>query len=130
MLFAKAILDGKPIDVFNHGDMYRDFTYVGDVVEGVARVLDRPPSGDGVPYRLYNIGRGSPVRLMDFIGELEKALGRTAQKNYLPIQPGDVASTRADIAALERDFGYRPATSLPEGIGRFVEWYRAFFPAP
>jgi UDP-glucuronate 4-epimerase len=130
MLFTKAILEGRPIEVFNHGEMYRDFTYIDDVVEGVVRVLDQPPAGEGVPYRIYNIGRGAPVRLMDFIGELEKSLGRSAQKNFLPIQPGDVASTHADITDLERDFGYRPKTPLSVGIGRFVEWYRDFFPAP
>ena len=130
MLFAKAILDGHPINVFNHGEMYRDFTYIDDVVEGIVRVLDRPPTGTGVPYRIYNVGRGAPVRLMDFIAELEKALGQNAEKIFLPLQPGDVASTHADVTALERDTGYRPETPLSEGIPRFVDWYRAFFLAP
>jgi UDP-glucuronate 4-epimerase len=126
-LFTKAILAGKPIDVFNHGEMRRDFTYVGDIVEGVVRVLDRPPTGPGVPTRLYNIGQGSPVRLSDFIEELEGQLGHKAVRNLLPIQPGDVASTHADVSSLERDFGYRPSTPLSQGIAAFVEWYRHYY---
>jgi UDP-glucuronate 4-epimerase len=123
-LFTKAILAGKPIDVFNQGEMYRDFTYVDDIVEGVSLVLDRPPTDTALPYRLYNLGRGEPVRLMEFIEILERCLAKKAVKNFLPLQPGDVASTHADTGALARDFGYRPQTTVADGIGRFVDWYR------
>lgn len=119
MLFASAILAGRPIKVFNHGDMRRDFTYIDDIVEGVVRVLDRVPAS----HEIYNIGCGSPVRLMDFIAELERALGREAQKEWLPMQPGDVYQTYADTAKLERDLGYKPGVTLREGIRRFVDWY-------
>jgi UDP-glucuronate 4-epimerase len=123
MLFADAITEGKPLNVFNHGDMIRDFTYIDDVVEGTIRVLDNPPAADGVPYRLFNIGCSTPVKLMDFIAELEKALGKEAVKNMLPMQPGDVYQTNADTARLEAAVGYRPHISLHEGIGHFVQWY-------
>ena len=137
-LFTKAILEGKPIDVFNYGEMQRDFTYVDDIVEGIVRVVDRPPAGDSewdgrqsgvspAPYRVYNIGNGAPVRLMDFIEALETELGVTAEKTMLPIQPGDVPATFADCSALERDTGYRPATDVRDGIRAFVKWYRAFY---
>ena len=136
-LFTKAILENRPIDVFNNGEMQRDFTYVDDIVEGVVRVADRIPSRENVPlvenvssrapYRLYNIGNQAPVRLMDMISSLEAALGKTAQKRMLPMQPGDVPATFADVEDLERDVGFRPAISVPEGIERFVEWYRAFY---
>ena len=119
MLFASAILAGKPIKVFNHGDMLRDFTYIDDIVEGVVRVLDKVPAG----HALYNIGCSQPVRLMDFIAELERALGREAEKQLLPMQPGDVYQTCADTSKLERELGYKPGVTLREGIGRFVEWY-------
>ncbi len=119
MLFASAILAGKPIKVFNHGDMLRDFTYVDDIVEGMVRVLDRPQAA----HTVYNIGCSNPVRLMDFISELERALGRQAEKILLPMQPGDVYQTYADTSKLERELGYRPRVMLREGIGRFVAWY-------
>lgn len=138
MLFAKAILEGTPIKVFNNGDMSRDFTYVDDIVEGIVRVLNNPPGGvsdwDGlqsglspVPARIYNIGNGKPVNLMDFISTLERKLGVEAKKEFLPLQPGDVHSTWADCSALERDTGYRPTTDLETGIGRFVDWYREYY---
>lgn len=140
-LFTKAMLEGQPIDVFNYGDMKRDFTYVDDIVEGLVRVLDRVPAGDpawdgrqsGVgpaPARVYNIGNGAPVRLMDFIEALEAELGITAEKNLLPIQPGDVPATWADCTALERDTGYRPSTDVRDGIRAFVAWYKEFFAVP
>lgn len=123
MLFADAITAGKPLNVFNHGDMVRDFTYIDDVVEGTLRVLDNPPAAEGVPYRLFNIGCSTPVKLMDFITELENALGKETVKNMLPMQPGDVYQTNADTARLEEAVGYRPHISLHEGIGHFVQWY-------
>jgi UDP-glucuronate 4-epimerase len=139
-LFTRAILEGKPIDVFNHGRMRRDFTYIDDIVEGVVRVLDRPaqpdpdfdplqpdPATSNVPYRLYNIGNHQPVELMAYIEALEASLGRTAQKNFLPLQQGDVPATHADTALLRADTGFAPATSISDGIGRFVDWYRAYY---
>jgi len=139
-LFAKAILEGRPIDVFNHGNMQRDFTYIDDIVEGVLRVLDRVPqanptwSGDdpdpgtsSAPYKIYNIGNNNPVDLMYLIGVLEKHLGKTAKKNLLPMQAGDVPKTFADVDELVCDVGFKPATSIEEGIGRFVTWYREYY---
>ena len=139
-LFADAILRGRPIKVFNEGDMLRDFTYIDDIVEGVVRVIDRIPSGDGhwnpetadpstssAPYRVYNIGNSSPVKLMDFISTIEQACGCEAEKIYLPMQPGDVYRTCADTSALERDTGFKPSTPLKEGISRTVEWFRRFY---
>jgi UDP-glucuronate 4-epimerase len=139
-LFTKKILAGEPIDVFNKGDHARDFTYIDDVVEGVVRSLDRiatpnpnwdgtspDPSTSSAPYRLYNIGSSQPVELMHFIACIEKALGKTAKKNFLPLQPGDVPRTYADIDALVRDIGFRPETPIEEGIPRFVEWYRSYY---
>ncbi len=139
--FTKAILEGQPIEVYNHGDMQRDFTYIDDIVEGVVRVLDRVPAPDpawnadrprpdssGVaPYRLFNIGKGRPERLTRYIEVLEAALGRVADKRLLPMQPGDVPITWADTAALEAAVGYRPATPIEEGVGRFVAWYRDYY---
>lgn len=135
--FVKNILADEPIDVFNEGHHARDFTYIDDVVEAVIRVTDRAPtpnpnwSGDDpdpgsstAPYRVYNIGNHSPVRLLDFIGEIESALGRKATKNLLPLQPGDVPETYADVDDLIADFGYSPSTPITEGIRRFVSWYR------
>jgi len=140
--FTKAILEGRTIDVYNHGDMQRDFTYIDDIVEGVVRTLDRVPQGDAAwrgespdpgtsraPYKLYNIGNHNPVRLMDFIGELEKHLGKVAQKNFLPMQAGDVPATYADVDDLVHDVGFKPSTPIGEGIERFVAWYRGFYPA-
>jgi UDP-glucuronate 4-epimerase len=138
--FTKNILEGKPIPVFNNGNMVRDFTYVDDIVEGVVRAIDRPaqpdPSWDGAapdparskaPYRIYNIGNNKPVQLMRYIEVLEKALGKKAQIEMLPMQPGDVPATMADVSALELDIGYRPKTTVEEGVPRFVEWYRSYY---
>jgi UDP-glucuronate 4-epimerase len=139
-LFTKAIFEDKPIDVFNYGEMQRDFTYIDDIVEGVVRVIDNPakpnknfnkinpdPSSSLAPYKVYNIGNNAPVKLMDFITALEKKIGKTAKKNMLPIQPGDVPSTYADVTDLINDLGYKPNTSIEEGISNFVDWYREFF---
>lgn len=129
MLFAEAIAKGKPIKVFNDGDMVRDFTYVDDVVEGTIRVIDNPPVAmecpNGVPSKVYNIGSSHPVRLMDFISEIERSCGKTAEKIFLPMQPGDVYQTNADCTKLETELGYRPSTSLHEGIREFMEWYKS-----
>ncbi|MBI3776350.1 MAG: NAD-dependent epimerase [Gammaproteobacteria bacterium] len=139
-MFTKNILAGKPIDVFNHGKHKRDFTYIDDIVEGVIRTLDNvakpnpawssdePDSAtSNAPYRLYNIGNNQPVELMKYIETLENCLGKKAQYNFLPLQPGDVPATYADIEALERDVGYKPATTIESGIQRFVDWYRGFY---
>ena len=139
-LFTKAILAGEPIKVFNHGKMKRDFTYVDDIVEGVVRTLDKiagpnaewdgahpDPGTSAVPYRIYNIGNNQPVELMTMIETLEQALGKTAEKEMLPIQPGDVPKTYANVDALIADVGFKPETSIIDGIGRFVEWYREFY---
>jgi len=139
-LFTKAIIEGKPIQVFNYGEMRRDFTYVGDIVEGVLKVLDNPPkpnlnwtleSGDvsksKAPYAIYNIGNSNPVRLMDFIKEIEDCLGLKANLNLLPLQPGDVPATYADTTPLEEELGYKPNTSLSYGVGQFIEWYRNYY---
>jgi len=138
-LFTDAILAGRPIDVFNHGRMRRDFTYVDDIVEGVVRVADRVPAADPnwsaiapdpassfAPYRIYNIGNNRPVELMSLIGILEQALGRKAVLNCLPMQPGDVPATYADIGDLSRDVGFRPSTSIETGVEQFVRWYRGY----
>jgi UDP-glucuronate 4-epimerase len=138
-LFSKAILEGRPIDVFNHGKMRRDFTYIDDIVEGVIRVADHLPapdpawSGDrpdpgtsNARYKVYNIGNNRPVELLHVIETLEKTLGKTAIKNMLPLQPGDVPETYADVDDLVRDVGFRPATSIEEGIAKFVAWYRSY----
>ena len=142
-IFTKAILAGQPIDVFNRGQMRRDFTYIDDIVEGVIRVADRVPqpnpdwSGDHpdpatsqAPYRIYNIGNNQPVELLYVIEVLETCLGKKAEKNLMPMQPGDVLATYADIDALADDVGFRPNTSIEEGIGRFVEWYREYYNVP
>ena len=120
-LFARAILDGRPIQVFNHGDMQRDFTYIDDIVEGTLRVLDKPS-----PYAIYNIGNHSPVRLLDYIALLEEALGKKAQLEMRPMQPGDVKATYADTAALHRAVGFAPSTPLDAGLKRFAQWFRAY----
>ena len=129
-LFADAIINNKPIKVFNHGDMMRDFTYIDDIVEGVIRVVDKPatPStNSGAPYRVFNIGNNKPEQLMDFIGLLESAIGKTAQKVFLPMQAGDVKATYADTSALEAWVGFKPYTPLNEGVGKFVNWYCQFY---
>jgi len=126
--FTKKILAGKPIDVFNHGELSRDFTYIDDIVEGLVRVLQSPPEGqDGPPHRLYNLGNGNPVGLRDFIAAIEDALGRKAELNLVGMQPGDMAHTWADTSALERDHGYRPATRLADGVQAFVDWYLGYY---
>ena len=135
--FTKGILEGQPIPVYNRGQMVRDFTYVDDIVEGVTRVLDQPPGKGGgasepdrsasAPWRIYNIGNSSRVQLMDYIQALEKALGRKATLELLPMQDGDVPATQADVSALESDFGYRPQVAVEEGVKRFVEWYRSYY---
>ena len=139
-LFTKAILEGKSIPVFNYGKMQRDFTYIDDIIEGVVRILeqapephaewngDRPdPSRSFAPYRLYNIGNNNPVELLRFIEVLEDCLGRKAEKNFLPMQPGDVPATYADVDDLMQAVGFKPSTSLEEGIKKFVAWYRDYF---
>ncbi len=138
--FTQCILQNKPIDVYNNGEHMRDFTYIDDIVEGVIRTADRipepnpdwssdqpDPGTSNAPYRLYNIGNHSPVKLMDFIGLIESILGRKAEMNMLPMQPGDVYATYADVDDLMRDVGFSPATQLEEGIPRFIEWYRDYY---
>jgi UDP-glucuronate 4-epimerase len=137
--FAAAMVEDRPIDVYNYGHHRRDFTYIDDIVEGIRRVLDRPaqpnpewrgdapdPASSTAPYRLYNIGNHQPVELLSLIELLEEALGRKARMNLLPMQPGDVEDTVADVTALERDVGFAPATPIEEGVARFVAWYREY----
>jgi len=139
-MFTRNILEGKPIDVFNYGNHRRDFTYIDDIVEGVIRVIDKPaqsnagwpsdnpdPGTSLAPYRVYNIGNNNPVHLLTFIETLETCLGRQAIKNLLPLQPGDVPDTYADVSDLVNDFGYKPGTLLETGIRNFVQWYKNFY---
>ena len=129
-LFTRAILAGEPIQVFNHGDMRRDFTYIDDITEGVLRVLDKPatpPSAGAAPYRVFNIGNSEPVQLLDFIACIERALGKTATKQLLPMQAGDVPATYASTQALQDWVGFAPSTPLAQGIERFVHWYRGYY---
>ncbi|HHO47341.1 MAG TPA: NAD-dependent epimerase [Desulfobacteraceae bacterium] len=139
-LFTRAILEDRPIDVFNNGNMERDFTYIDDIIEGVCRVIDRLPApnpqwtGDdpdpatsSSPWRVYNIGNNRKEKLMRYIEVLEECLGKTARKNFLPMQPGDVPATYADVDDLVRDIGFKPGTSIEEGIRRFVDWYREYY---
>jgi UDP-glucuronate 4-epimerase len=141
-LFTRAILEGRPIDVFNYGKMQRDFTYVDDIVEGVVRVMDRIPEGNPAwsgdhpdpgtsyaPYKIYNIGNNIPVELLHFIEVLEDSLGKKAEKNLLPLQAGDVPATYADVDDLMRDVGFQPSTPIEEGVRRFVAWYREYYAA-
>ncbi len=141
-LFTKAILDGHPIDVYNYGRMKRDFTFVADIVESIVRLMGKAPQADPlwdaqkpnpassfVPYRIYNIGNNQPVDLLHFIEVLEHKLGKRAIKNFLPIQPGDVESTYADVADLEETVNFRPSVSVEEGIDKFVDWYRSYYKA-
>lgn len=129
MLFANALRDGKPIKVFNNGEMIRDFTFIDDIVEGTIRTIDRDIPLDkrenGVSYRIYNIGCSHPVKLMDFISEMENAYGKKAEKIFLPMQPGDVYQTNADTSRLEAEMGYKPHVSLHEGLSEFVKWYKS-----
>ena len=139
-LFTKAILDGSPINVYNHGEMERDFTYVDDIVEGVTRILFRTaapnplwlskgpdPASSLSPYRLYNIGNHSPVNLLSFIGIIEDCLGKKAVKNFMPGQPGDVLTTTADVTELSRDVGFEPRTAVKDGVKHFVEWFQDYY---
>jgi UDP-glucuronate 4-epimerase len=139
-LFTKAILEGRPIEVFNHGQMRRDFTYIDDIVEGIWRTSDQiaapseswsaehpDPATSSAPYRVYNIGNNQPVSLERFISVIEQALGRQAQKTYLPMQAGDVTETYADIEALQQAVGFRPETPIEVGVGRFIDWYRGYY---
>ncbi|MFK5882341.1 MAG: NAD-dependent epimerase [Sulfurospirillum sp.] len=136
-LFTKAILENRAIDVFNYGDMQRDFTYIDDIIEGVIRVTDNPPKGvkeenispsnSTAPYKIYNIGNNNPVQLMDFIEAIENKLGVKAKKNMLPLQAGDVPSTYADVSDLIEDLDYKPDTPIQEGIDKFIDWYLEFF---
>jgi UDP-glucuronate 4-epimerase len=142
MLFTKAILEGRPIDVFNFGKMQRDFTYIDDIVEGVVRVLDAPPEGNPkwsghqpdpgssyAPYKIYNIGNNRPVELIRLIEVLEDCLGRKAEKNFLPLQPGDVVVTCADVSDLMRELDFKPITAIETGIKRFADWYCSYYQA-
>jgi UDP-glucuronate 4-epimerase len=137
--FTEGILKGKPIPVYNRGEMVRDFTYIDDIVEGIVRAIDRPPSLDSghenkndtaahtTPYQIYNIGNGHPIPLMRYIQALEKALGKKAQLELLPMQPGDVRATEADVSRLVSDLGYRPQIDVETGVRRFVEWYCDYY---
>lgn len=138
--FTRKLLAAEPIDIYNHGNLSRDFTYVDDIVEGILRVAARPASPDSnfdpanpnsatsqAPYRIYNIGQGKPVQLLRFVEVLEECLGVQAVKNFLPMQPGDVYNTFADSTALQRDFGYQPQVSIEEGVAQFVRWYRDYY---
>ncbi|PLX67162.1 MAG: NAD-dependent epimerase [Denitrovibrio sp.] len=139
-LFTKAILNNEPIDVFNNGNLSRDFTYIDDIVEGIVKVLDSPaksnpnwsgenpsPGSSSAPYKVYNIGNSNPVRLMDFIEAIEAKIGKIAEKNMMPMQAGDVPSTHADVSDLERDLDYKPTTKIKDGISSFIDWYRSFY---
>jgi UDP-glucuronate 4-epimerase len=139
-LFTEAILSNKPINVYNNGDMKRDFTYVDDIVDGVSKVIKTPPTGNrewsglepdsscsSAPYKIYNIGNNNTVKLLDFIEEIELNLGKKAQKNYLPLQKGDIPVSFADVSALEKDFNYKPNTSVQTGIKNFIDWYLDYF---
>jgi UDP-glucuronate 4-epimerase len=139
-LFTRAILNDQPIQIFNHGKMRRDFTYIDDIVEGVMRVTDNnaaanpgwngdspDPGTSYAPYRNYNIGNNNPVELMHLVATLEQAIGKTAQKEYLPLQPGDVPATYADVDDLVADVGFKPETSIEDGVSRFVAWYREYY---
>lgn len=141
-LFTKAVLEGKPIDVYNHGKMKRDFTYVEDIVEAITRLIPRPPKPDPdwsglkpdpassfAPYRVYNIGNNKPVELLRFIEVIEEKIGKKAIKNFMPIQDGDVPETYADVDDLMREVDFKPATSIEDGVGKFVEWYRQYYKA-
>jgi UDP-glucuronate 4-epimerase len=139
-IFTKAILEDKPIKVFNHGNMLRDFTYVDDIVEGIVRVMNKTPQSNPAwkhstsdisesiaPYKIYNIGNNSPVKLTDFIEAIEDELGKKATKELLPLQPGDVPETYADVSDLVRDVGYKPNTSVAKGVRNFIDWYKKYY---
>jgi len=139
-IFTKAILEGKPIQVFNHGNMERDFTFIDDIVAGIERMVPLPPVADAnwdpenpdpsassAPSRIYNIGNSNPVKLTRFIEAIEDSLGKKAEKVLMPLQPGDVEKTWADVSALARDYGYNPDTPVEEGIRKFIDWYKAYY---
>lgn len=139
-IFTKNIMEDRPIEVFNNGNMIRDFTFVDDITEGISRVLIRPaepnkkweglrpdPATSIAPYRIYNIGNSSPVKLLDYIEAIEKALGKKAEKKMMPMQPGDVPATHADVSHLEKDVQYKPKTQIEDGIGKFIKWYREYY---
>jgi UDP-glucuronate 4-epimerase len=139
-LFTKAILEDRPIELFNQGQMQRDFTFVDDIVEGVIRVIDRPaepdagfdaqrpdPARSRAPYRVFNIGNQGPVQLMEFVSAIEEAIGKKAQKLMRPMQPGDVPATYADVSELQQWTGFKPGTPIREGVARFVDWYRSYY---
>ena len=127
--FAKKIMKGEPIQIYNNGDMYRDFTYIDDIVKGIENLLCNPPKEDsqGAFYKIYNIGNNKPEKLMDYIVTLEKCLGKEAKKEYLPMQPGDVYQTYADVSDLMEDFGFKPSTTIEEGLSRFAEWFKEYY---
>lgn len=127
--FAKKIVAGEPIQIYNNGDMLRDFTYIDDIIEGVEDILCNPPEADdnGAAYKIYNIGNNKPEKLMDYIAVLEKCLGREAKKEYLPMQPGDVYETYADVQDLMEDYGFKPSTTIEEGLSRFAKWFLAYY---
>ena len=139
-LFTKAIMAGEPINVYNNGDMVRDFTYVDDIVQGIEHVIDNPPQGNTdwnpknpdpstskAPYKVYNIGNNSPVKLLEFIDAIEDELGIIAEKKMLPLQPGDVPATFADVSDLVADLNYKPNTNVKDGISNFLKWYKSYF---
>jgi len=130
-IFSRMILAGEPIPLYNNGDMRRDFTYIDDIVDGILSCLDRPPSADGggTPFRLYNLGNSKSERLLDFIAVIEKTLGRKAEVELLPMQPGDVKETYADISNSQKDLGFEPAVTIEEGVPRFINWYREYYGA-
>ena len=127
--FAKKIMNGEPIQIYNNGDMMRDFTYVDDIVTGIVNILGKAPAADelGAHYKVYNIGNNQPEKLMDYISTLEKCLGREAKKEFLPMQPGDVYQTYADVSDLVRDFDFKPSTSIEEGLSKFAEWFLPYY---
>lgn len=132
--FVRAIEAGKPIDIYNHGKMQRDFTYIDDIVEGIVRLINKPPQPNTIeqtsaPYKIYNIGNNQPVSLLEFVETIERILGKTAEKNFLPMQAGDVPRTYADIDDLVADVGFTPSTSLATGLEKFVHWYRRYYSA-
>ena len=127
--FAKKIMKGEAIQIYNHGDMYRDFTYIDDIVKGIENLLCNPPAEDaqGAFYKIYNIGNNKPEKLMDYIATLERCLGKEAKKEFLPMQPGDVYQTYADVTDLMEDFGFKPSTTIEEGLSKFAEWFKEYY---
>lgn len=127
--FAKKIMTDEPIQIYNNGDMLRDFTYIDDIIKGIENILCNPPMQDenGAAYKIYNIGNNKPEKLMDYIAVLERCLGRQAKKEYLPMQPGDVYETYADVQELMNDYGFKPSTTIEEGLGRFAEWFLSYY---